>query len=370
MAHHRPQRGLGERGVAGAQAMVLELARHQEASRDLELLVLAVARHLDHLEALLERVRQQLEIVRAQDQHGVREVERQPEVAIDEPGAGLTIQQLEQQLHHREAALAQQAVDAVDHEHWVAHAALAQRAQDLARLGGRRAALDPGQLVGIGRSGYGNAGERALEGARDRGAERRLAGPRRADETQRRSRQIGLQAAHGEVLEDPLLRLGEPQVLAMQHGLDAAQIGILLCGLFPRQRPQILEVGTHLRGFGCSRGQAAQPIHLALGDARDRERQRLCGRGRGERGLAIGADVGGAGGGRGGAQAPTSRSGAGSHRSGHGCLSLVMSRTDVAALQRPIERRGPQGKTKASPRPRAGPVAPAATCRCNLLRER
>jgi hypothetical protein len=55
--------------------MLVQLPRHEEAPRDLELLVFAIARDFDDLDALLERIGHEVDVVRAQNDHRVREVD-------------------------------------------------------------------------------------------------------------------------------------------------------------------------------------------------------------------------------------------------------------------------------------------------------
>lgn len=249
--------------------MVVELPGHQEAPGDLEFFVFAVAGHLDDLDALLQRVGDQIKVVRAQQQHRVREVEGESEIAVGEARAGLGVEQLEESLHHLESALARETVYTVDHQHRIAHARLAQRAQDLAGLLRRRAARNATQFVGVTRARDADARERPTQGMGDRGSKRRLAGARWPDQAQRRARQVGFEPPHRQVLEDPFLGLGEAEMVALQDRIDVAQVSVLGRAGVPRQRPQPLEVSAHLRRFGGADRQPAQPIHLALRLARD-----------------------------------------------------------------------------------------------------
>ena len=253
MANDVPQRLEGQGEIANRQAVIVEQPRQEEAARDLKLLVLAVARDLDHLEPFQERIRDEIEMVGAQEQHGAREVDRKTQVMVGEADAALRIQQLEQQLHHSETALAREPVDAVDDHHRIADACLAQRAHDLAGLGAGKRAAHATQLAGIGGARDADAHVRAVQGSRHGGAERGLAGAGRADEAQCGAWEIGLELAHREVLDDALLGLRQAEMLALEDLLDPAQVGVLAGGALPRKRPQPLEIGPHLRGLGRSR---------------------------------------------------------------------------------------------------------------------
>ena len=272
VARHRAQRLVGQREIALRQPVVVELARDQVAARDLELLVLAVPRHLDHLDALEQRVRDHVDHVGAQDQHRVRQVARQSQVVVHELGAGLGVEQLEQRLGDPEAALPEQAVHAVDHQHRIAHARLPHRAHQLAGLSPGQRAAHALDLARVACARDADAYEWALQRPRNRCAERGLAGPGRADQAQRRARQIGLEPADGEILDHALLGLREREMVALEHGLDALQICVLVDRALPGHGPQPLEVRADVAGLGRAGRKPAQAVHLALGLPRHLER--------------------------------------------------------------------------------------------------
>ena len=63
----------------------------------------------------------------------------------------------------------------------------------------------------------------------DRFAERRLAGARRADEAEDRAVRIAAaQLAHGEVLDDALLRFVEPVVPVVERAFDLLEVDLFL----------------------------------------------------------------------------------------------------------------------------------------------
>ncbi len=192
---------------------------------------------------------------------------------IDEVGARCGIEQVEQHLDDAEPAFADEPVDAVDDEHGIERAGLAEGLDDLAGLSAGQRAADADELAGVARARHGDANDRPVERLRDRGAERRLAGAGRSDEAQRGAGEVGLQLPDGEVLDDALLRAREPEVLALEHALDGAQLAVIAHGGLPRQRPDAVKIGAHLRGLGSAGGQAPKAIHLALHLARDRGRQ-------------------------------------------------------------------------------------------------
>ena len=203
----------------------------------------------------------------------MRHVDRQSDVVIGEVRTAFGIEQFEQQFDHAESGFADQAIHAVDHQHGVAHAGFAQRAQDLSGLSAGQSARLAAQFDDVGGAGHADAHERTAQRARDGSTQRRLAGAGRADQTQCRARQIGLEHAHREILDDAFLGLVESHVLAVEHAPHALEVGVLGRRAFPRQRPQPLQIGAHLSRFGRALRQSAQPVHLALRLTRDLARK-------------------------------------------------------------------------------------------------
>ena len=54
-AHEQPQHALADRDPAPCEAVLVDLARHEVALRDPELLLLGVARELDHVHPVEQR---------------------------------------------------------------------------------------------------------------------------------------------------------------------------------------------------------------------------------------------------------------------------------------------------------------------------
>ena len=62
-------RVVGDLGLVGGQPVGLELAGDEIAARDLEFLVLGIARQIDHLHAVAQRPRDAVEHVGGGDEH-------------------------------------------------------------------------------------------------------------------------------------------------------------------------------------------------------------------------------------------------------------------------------------------------------------
>ena len=129
----RAQRGVGEAHPGALEAVLGELARDQVALRDVELLVGRVAGELDHLHPVEQRAGDRVEVVRRGDEHHLGEVEREVQVVVAEGVVLRRVEDLEHRARRVAAEVGAHLVDLVDHEHGVARARVAQRADDRPR---------------------------------------------------------------------------------------------------------------------------------------------------------------------------------------------------------------------------------------------
>ncbi len=118
-----------------------------------------------------------------------------------------------------------------------------------------------------------DADELAPHGARDRAAERGLAGARRADEAQDRALRVVLQLAHREELEDAVLDLLEVVVVLVEHLAGVRDVEVVLGADRPRQVDDPLEVGAHDVVLGGLHRDHAQAFELVLGHLAHRLRR-------------------------------------------------------------------------------------------------
>src|ERR687887_415536 len=181
---HDPQHAVAEPDLALLEPVRLELLRDEVALRDPELLVLGVAGELDHVHPIQERRRDRLELVRGADEEDLREVEREVEVVVAEGRVLLGVEYLEHRARRIAAEVGAHLVDLVDEEDGVPRLGVAQGAQDRARHGPDVGAPVAADLRLVAHAADRDAHELALERARDRLAERRLAPPGRPDEAE------------------------------------------------------------------------------------------------------------------------------------------------------------------------------------------
>ena len=96
-------------------------------------------------------------------------------------------------------------------------------------------------------------------------AEAGLADAGRADEAEDRAGRLGVQLAHRQVLEDPVLDLLEVVVVLVEDLAGVLDVEVVLGLLRPGQLDQPLEVGADDAVLGGGRRQPLQPAELALG---------------------------------------------------------------------------------------------------------
>ena len=100
---------------------------------------------------------------------------------------------------------------------------------------------------------------------RDRAAERGLADAGRTDEAEDRAAGVGLELAHREELEDPVLDLLDVVVVLVEHLARVLEVEVVLGRLVPGQRDDPLEVGADHAVLGRRGRQALEPRELAVG---------------------------------------------------------------------------------------------------------
>ena len=211
------------------EAVLLDLARHQVALGDLELLLLGVARELDHLHPVAQRRRDRVELVRGGDEQDLRQVERQVEVVVAEAGVLLGVEHLEHRAGRVAAEVGAHLVDLVDHQHRVVGAGVAHRADDRARASRRC-------RCGGGRGSRTRRARRPPRCARTRGPSPAaidlpsevLPTPGGPDEAEDRAAGVGLELAHGQELEDAVLDLLDVVVVAVEHLARLLEVEVVL----------------------------------------------------------------------------------------------------------------------------------------------
>ena len=156
-------------------------------------------------------------------------------------------------------------VHLVQHEDRIARAGLAQLLRHDAGQRTDVGAAMAADLRLVVDAAQARAHELQAERARDALAERGLAHAGRADEAQDRAAALRVELAHGQVLEDPLLDLGQAEVVLVENLPGARNVDRLGIELRPGQGDEPVEVGAHHRVLGRFLRHPLEPLELLGG---------------------------------------------------------------------------------------------------------
>ena len=172
---------------------------------------------------------------------------------VGEGAVLLGVEHLEQRAGRVAVVVGAELVHLVEHEERVARAGAADAADDAAGQGADVGAAMPADLGLVAHAAERLAHELAPERARDRTAERGLAGAGRADEAEDGRAGVGLELADHEVFEDALLDLLQAVVVLVEHRAGVLEVEIVIGEHGPGHVGQPLEVGARdgvLGGLG------------------------------------------------------------------------------------------------------------------------
>ena len=177
----------------------------------------------------------------------------------------LGVEHLEQRRRRIAAIVSTNLVDFVEHKDRIRRRRLIDALDDAARQRADiRAAMTP-DLGLVAHATKRDADELAIESARDRSAERRLADAGRSDEAEDRSLHLlSAQLANGQIFEDALLDLFEIVVVLVENRTGPFQIVIVGRHHAPRKAGHPIEIGTNDRRLSRIGMRAFQPFDLFL----------------------------------------------------------------------------------------------------------
>ncbi len=261
------------------QTVPLHLARPQVVAPDGHLLVGRVAVESDHFHPVEQRPGNRVRHVGGGEEQHLGQVELHVEVVILEGMVLRGVEHLEQRRRRIAAPVRPQLVDLVEQDHRVHRARVPQGAHEPAGQGADVGAAMPADLGLVADAAQGHADELPAGGPGDRLADRRLAGPRRADQGQDGARPaivreaaLRAQLPDGQVFGDAPLHVVEAGVIGVQHLARVLRIQALLRSLRPRHREQPVQIGPDHRPFGVRLPHPLEPRQLALGLLLDRLR--------------------------------------------------------------------------------------------------
>ncbi len=220
--HDDPKGIVGDVDLVGAQGRPLQLATDQMVAGDRHLLVLGVAVETDDLHPVEQRPGDGVDHVGGGDEQDLGQVQLDLEIVVAEGVVLRRVEHLEQGRGRVSPVVGAQLVHLVEDDHRVHGPGLAQGAHQPTGLGthvGPAMATDLGLVADTSQR---HPDEGASEGTGHRLAQRGLADPGGPDQGQDGARAtpadrgqapLGLQLAHGQVLEDAILH-----VVAGRHG--------------------------------------------------------------------------------------------------------------------------------------------------------
>ncbi len=205
-----------------------------------------------------------IEHVRGRDEEDAGEVVGHGEVVVAEGEVLLRIEHLEQRRRRIAAVVGADLVDLVQHEDRVRGAGLVDALDDAARHRADVGAPVAADLGLVPDAAQRQPHELAVEGARDRAAERRLADAGRTHEAEDRPLQALLEGVDGQELEDALLDLLDVVVVLVQDLARAVDVPRVLRDDAPRQAGHPVEVRADDRGLGRVGMAALEALDLLL----------------------------------------------------------------------------------------------------------
>ena len=259
------QRGVGDFHVLPREAVFLDLARDEIALGDLQFFGLGVAGQFDDFQPVAQRGMNRLQPVGRGDEQHARQIERQIEVMVGERVVLRRIEHFQQRRRRVAAKIRADLVQFVEQNDRVAAFDAAQRLDDAS---GHRA--DVGAAVTANFRLVAHAAERdARELAAQRighaFAERGFADAGRADEAEDRAFDLLAAFDDGDEFEQPVLDLGEAEMLLVQNFFRRLQIQLVLGGFFPRQAQNPVEIIACDGVFGGGGRRLLQAFEFLLG---------------------------------------------------------------------------------------------------------
>src|SRR5665648_915346 len=209
---------------------------------DRQLLGQRVAAEMDHLEAVVQRVRYSFDVVGGGNEEHAAEVVLALEVVVAEARVVRRVEDLHESRRRVAAPVAVELVDLVEQYHRVVDAGLGEALEDAPGQRPDVGAAMPADLGFVAHTAEGDAREGPAQSVGDRLGHAALAGARRAGETQDGGRMVGAgrrgggaaagrarvhaHPADGQILEDAVLDVLEAVVRALQMPGDRGHVHV------------------------------------------------------------------------------------------------------------------------------------------------
>ena len=243
--------------------MLPELTGQQMLLGDLHLLLQRIARHLDQLHAVEQRLGNILRAVGRGDEQHLRQIERRVEIVI---GERVVLRRIERLQHGRgriAAEIAGHLVDLVEQEHGISCPALPQPRHDATGLRADIGAAMAANLGFVMQAAQRHAHILALERARNRSGDRRFAHAGRADQTENRAFHIPAYLADRQILENALLDLFKAVMIGFEHPARPGHVDFSGRLHAPRHIEHPVDIVFAHNLLRRARGHTGQTVDLA-----------------------------------------------------------------------------------------------------------
>ncbi|MCY1509088.1 hypothetical protein D9M68_434180 [compost metagenome] len=250
--------------LALLQAIGLGLLGRQVFHRDVDLLVLGVARQANDFHAVQQGRRDVHGVGRAEEHH-VREVVVDFQIVVVEVVVLLGIQHLEQRRSRIATHVLPHLVDLIEQEQRVAHPDLGHFLDQATRHRTDIGTAVATNLRLVAHPTQGHADKLAICRMSDGFRQRRLAHTGRPHQAEHRPLDGLHPLLHGEVFENAFLDLFEAIVIGIEDRLCTRQIEAHLAFGFPWHIDQPIDVGAHHGRLGRHRRHLLELVQLCLG---------------------------------------------------------------------------------------------------------
>ena len=210
--------GLRGHGHRTSDPVGLRLARPEEATSDLPLLGVQVPREADHLHTVPEGLGDPLECVGRGDEQDIRQVVLQLQVVVRERPVLFGIQDFQKRRPGIAVEVSGQLVHLVQEKDRVGGAAAAHPLDDPSGKGAHISAAVSPDFSLVPDTPQAHAHELPSQGVADATSQGRLAHAGGANQAEDGAAHLPDQRKDRDVVQDPLLHLGQPEVLRVQDG--------------------------------------------------------------------------------------------------------------------------------------------------------
>ena len=260
---HIHQRIVGNTQMFRLQPVHFQLAGQQEIPRDADLLDFQIAGQLDNLHAIQQRSGNARQTVGRRDEKDLGQVIAHVKIVIVKGAVLLGIQHFQQSGRGISPEVRRHLVDFIQTEQGIIVSGPLQRRDNLAGQRPHIGTPMPPYLGLIPHSAQRNAHELAPRGLCHGSGQRGLAHAGRPHKTQNRPFQSARQLLHGQIFQNTLLRLFQPEVAAVKQFLGFTDIHVDRLQLVPREIQQPVDIVADHRVFRRGRRHLAQLAYFA-----------------------------------------------------------------------------------------------------------